>query len=53
MERTEQVAKDRFPTFAIFGATAHDVLRLITCAGAFDRGARSYTDTLVVHARRV
>jgi sortase (surface protein transpeptidase) len=53
VERTEQVAKDAFPTFAVFGATADDVLRLVTCAGTFDRGARSYTDNLVVHARRV
>ncbi|WP_218614624.1 class F sortase [Pseudonocardia sp. KRD291] len=51
--RTEQVAKDRFPTFAVFGASADDVLRLVTCAGEFDRGARSYTDNLVVHAARV
>ncbi|MDD7963716.1 class F sortase [Actinomycetospora lemnae] len=52
VERTEQVAKDRFPTFVVFGATPDDVLRLVTCAGAFDRDARSYTDNLVVHARR-
>jgi Sortase domain len=50
VERTEQVAKDAFPTFAVFGATATDVLRLVTCAGDFDRGARSYIDNLVVHA---
>ncbi|WP_433799651.1 sortase domain-containing protein [Actinomycetospora sp. CA-084318] len=53
VSRIEQVPKDRFPTFAVFGATADDVLRLVTCAGAFDRGARSYTDNLVVHAERV
>lgn len=53
IERTEQVAKDTFPTFAVFGATATDVLRLVTCAGDFDRGERSYTDNLVVHAHRV
>lgn len=53
VRRTEQVAKDRFPTFAVFGATSEDVLRLVTCAGEFDRGARSYTDNLVVHADRV
>ena len=53
VERTEQVAKDAFPTFAVFGATPDDVLRLVTCAGEFDRGARSYTDNLVVHAVRV
>jgi sortase (surface protein transpeptidase) len=52
VERIEQVSKDRFPTFAVFGASPDDVLRLVTCAGEFDRGARSYTDNLVVHARR-
>ena len=49
---TEQVAKDTFPTAAVFGATADDVLRLITCTGSFDAGARSYTDNLVVTAVR-
>ncbi|WP_240157203.1 class F sortase [Pseudonocardia broussonetiae] len=53
VERTEQVDKDAFPTFAVFGATPDDVLRLVTCAGGFDRGARSYTDNLVVHATRI
>jgi hypothetical protein len=53
VQRTEQVAKDAFPTFAVFGATATDVLRLVTCAGDFDRGARSYTDNLVVQAVRL
>jgi len=50
---TEQVAKDTFPTEAVFGATAQDVVRLITCTGDFDGGARSYTDNLVVTAERV
>ena len=50
---TSQVPKGEFPTAAVFGATATDVLRLITCTGAFDSGARSYTDNLVVTARRV
>lgn len=53
VERTEQVPKDAFPTFAVFRASVDDVLRLVTCTGEFDRGARSYTDNLVVHARRV
>ena len=53
VERTEQVPKDSFPTFAVFGASTDDVLRMVTCTGEFDRGARSYTDNLVVHARRV
>ena len=50
---TEQVPKDAFPTAAVFGATTDDVLRLVTCTGDFDRGARSYLDNLVVTAERV
>jgi len=50
---TSQVPKGEFPTAAVFGASATDVLRLITCTGAFDQGARSYTDNLVVTADRV
>lgn len=53
VERTQQVAKDEFPTFEVFGATPDDVLRLVTCAGDFDRGERSYTDNRVVHAVRI
>ncbi|MEX5721493.1 class F sortase [Geodermatophilus maliterrae] len=49
---TEQFPKDEFPTAAVFGATADDVLRLVTCTGEFDRGARSYVDNLVVTAVR-
>ncbi len=49
---TEQVPKGSFPTAAVFGATADDVLRLITCTGDFDRSARSYVDNLVVTAVR-
>jgi sortase (surface protein transpeptidase) len=50
---TSQVPKGQFPTAAVFGATADDVLRLITCTGAFDAGDRSYTDNLVVTAERL
>lgn len=53
VDRVEQVAKDEFPTFEVFGATRDDVLRLVTCAGEFDRGERSYEDNLVVHATRI
>ena len=48
----DRFAKDGFPTAAVFSATADDVLRLVTCTGEFDRGARSYTDNLVVTAER-
>lgn len=50
---TEQYPKDELPTAAVFGATTDDVVHLVTCSGEFDRGARSYTDNLVVSAERI
>lgn len=51
--RVEQFAKDAFPTQAVYGDIDHAGLRLITCGGAFDPGARSYHDNLVVFAELV
>jgi len=45
-----QVAKDSFPTEAVYGDTAGPELRLITCGGSFDRAAASYRDNLIVYA---
>jgi hypothetical protein len=50
VSRVQQVAKDRFPTAAVYGPTPQPELRLITCGGRFDRTARSYTDNVVVEA---
>lgn len=50
VERAERHAKDQFPFDEVFGDTADPQLRLITCGGAFDHGARSYDDNLVVYA---
>jgi sortase (surface protein transpeptidase) len=43
--------KDGFPTGAVFGPVPGAALRLITCAGDFDRARGSYRDNLVVFAR--
>ncbi|MBP2370204.1 class F sortase [Pseudonocardia parietis] len=48
--RVERVAKDAFPTEAVYGDTPGPELRLITCGGVFDRAAASYTDNWVVFA---
>lgn len=48
VERRGQFAKDDFPTEAVYGSTSSPRLRLITCGGEFDRGARSYTDNVVL-----
>ncbi|PWJ53965.1 Sortase family protein [Quadrisphaera granulorum] len=47
----EQVAKDAFPTQAVYGPVAGPELRLITCGGAFDEGTGHYVDNVVVYAR--
>jgi hypothetical protein len=46
------VRADR-PDGAVYGATTAPALRLITCAGPFDRARHSYRDNLVVSAVRV
>jgi hypothetical protein len=41
------------PDDEVYGAATAPVLRLITCAGTFDRAQGSYRDNLVVSAIRV
>jgi sortase (surface protein transpeptidase) len=45
-----QVDKDELPIEQIFVADGPPGLTLITCGGAFDSGARSYNDNIVVRA---
>jgi sortase (surface protein transpeptidase) len=45
--------KQSLPDAEVYGATTAPVLRLITCAGTFDRARRSYRENLVVSATRV
>ena len=45
--------KQALPDDAVYGATTTPALRLITCAGSFDRSRHSYRDNLVVSATRV
>jgi hypothetical protein len=48
VERVERHPKDDFPTAAVYGQTEAPTLRLVTCAGEFDPGARSYEDNVIV-----
>jgi hypothetical protein len=48
---TRSYPKAGFPTAAVFGPVPGAALRLITCAGNFDRARGSYLDNLVVSAR--
>ncbi|MFI6039956.1 class F sortase [Streptomyces sp. NPDC051315] len=47
----ETFDKDRFPDGRVYGDTDDAQVRLITCAGDYDRSARDYTANLVVFAR--
>lgn len=42
--------KARFPTDAVYGPTPDRALRLITCAGPYDRDGIGYRDNVVVYA---
>lgn len=53
VRHVEQIAKDHFPTDAVYGDTADPELRLITCGGSFDRSARSYLDNIIVYANLI
>ena len=49
----QKVAKDTFPTAAVYGKSAYPSLRLITCGGPFDRATGHYVDNIVVYAHLV
>jgi sortase (surface protein transpeptidase) len=50
VRRVEQVAKDAFPTGAVYADTTDAELRLITCGGAFNRTTGHYLDNLIIYA---
>ncbi|WP_243737483.1 class F sortase [Blastococcus xanthinilyticus] len=53
VDRVERHPKDDFPTIEVYGNTDDAQLRLITCGGDFDSGARSYTDNVIAFASLV
>jgi LPXTG-site transpeptidase (sortase) family protein len=50
VDSVETFDKDHFPSRRVYGDTRQAQVRLITCAGDYDRTARDYTDNLVVFA---
>ncbi|TFV51645.1 class F sortase [Blastococcus sp. TF02A_35] len=50
VDRVEVHPKDDFPTLEVYGNTDDSQLRLITCGGDFDSGARSYEDNVIAFA---
>ncbi|OLR93460.1 class F sortase [Actinokineospora bangkokensis] len=47
--KVDQVAKDTFPTDAVYGDTDRPEIRLITCGGKFDAANHSYLDNVLVY----
>ena len=50
VQRAVSFPKTEFPTAAVFGPESSEVLRLVTCGGAFDRATGHYRENLVVTA---
>lgn len=50
IRRVDRVAKDHFPTDAVYGETTAPQLRLITCGGAFDQTTGGYRDNVIAYA---
>ncbi|MFE9774390.1 class F sortase [Streptomyces sp. NPDC005931] len=53
VDHAESFAKKAFPNERVYADTPRPEVRLITCAGAYDRAARDYTENLVVFAHLV
>ncbi|WP_399881183.1 class F sortase [Streptomyces sp. BBFR51] len=50
VDSMETFEKDDFPSERVYGDADRPEVRLITCAGDYDRKAKDYTDNLVVFA---
>nr|WP_228473234.1 class F sortase [Streptomyces cyaneochromogenes] len=50
IDSVETFDKDSFPSKRVYGDTPRAQVRLITCAGDYDRSVRDYTANLVVFA---
>jgi LPXTG-site transpeptidase (sortase) family protein len=46
----QKVAKDAFPTAAVYGRASYPELRLVTCGGPFDEATGHYLDNIIVYA---
>ncbi|MFF5638403.1 class F sortase [Streptomyces sp. NPDC012825] len=51
VDSVESFHKNDFPDRRVYDDTPEALVRLITCAGAYDRTAKDYTENLVVFAR--
>jgi sortase (surface protein transpeptidase) len=53
VDGVQKVAKDAFPTAAVYGRAGYPSLRLITCGGSFDEATGHYLDNILVYAHMI
>ena len=53
VDGVQKVAKDAFPTAAVYGKSGSPSLRLITCGGPFDQATGHYLDNVIVYAHLI
>lgn len=53
IDALEKVEKTKFPADRVYGKVRYAGLRLVTCAGTFDRREHAYRDNLIVYAHLV
>ncbi|WP_408056226.1 class F sortase [Streptomyces ureilyticus] len=53
VDSAETFEKDKFPNDRVYGDAQRAEVRLITCAGVYDRSARDYPENLVIFAHLV
>jgi sortase (surface protein transpeptidase) len=53
VDGVQKVAKDAFPTAAVYGKADYPSLRLITCGGTFDQATGHYVDNIIVYAHLI
>ncbi len=50
VDSTRRVRKTAFPTELVYSPKPVAMLRLVTCGGSFDPGARSYLENIIINA---
>ncbi|WP_443050660.1 class F sortase [Streptomyces sp. NBC_00286] len=53
VDSAETFKKDKFPNDRVYGDTNRAEVRLITCAGVYDRSAKDYPENLVIFGHLV
>lgn len=53
VDAVEKVQKTKFPADRVYGTVRYAGLRLVTCAGQFDRREHAYRENLIVYAHLV